>query len=328
LAASSSPNLQYCANCGTSLSPGALSCPNCGRFTYADQLKEIATRARQLLAVGQLQAAKEHWLAALKVLPPGSNEYQAVLREVAQIDARLNPQPKPDWRKRLGPFGVIIAFFAKYKFLLYGLLKFKMFFSLFAFFGVYWALFGWWFAVGMCGSIMIHEMGHYVVVRRFGFAAELPMFIPGFGAYVKWQGAGVDVGTRALISLAGPLFGFASGIAAYGIYLLTGSGVWLAVAHFAGWINLLNLIPIGFFDGGSAIQALGRQQRLALLLVSLALLFLLRDLLLIGVAAATAFRMWRGDYPAEPRERIALYFIALVIANGFLSWFSALPAHP
>jgi len=307
------------------LPPGALSCPNCGRFTYADQLKEIAIRARQLTTMGQLTAARDLWRKALELLPSGTNEYQSVVREVAQIDARLNPQPKPDWRKRLGPFGVIVAFLAKFKGAIFLLAKFKMFFSLFAFFGVYWALFGWWFAVGLCGSIFIHEMGHYVAVRRFGYSAELPMFIPGFGAYVKWNGPGVDVGTRALISLAGPLFGFISGLMCYGIYLMTGQGVWLAVAHFAGWINLLNLIPVGIFDGGSAIHALGKQQRLALLVVSVALLFLLRDFLFLGVAAGAAWQMWRKEYPPEPRQRIGLFFIALVIANGFLSWFAMLP---
>lgn len=300
-----------------------MACPNCGRFTYADQLQEIAARARQLSATGQLQAAREQWKIALSLLPQSSREFQSVAREIAQIDARLNPQAKPDWRKRLGPFGVIVAFLAKFKGVLLVLAKFKMFFSLFAFFGLYWAMFGWWFAVGMCGSIFIHEMGHYVTVRRFGYSAELPMFVPGFGAYVKWNGPGVDVGTRAVISLAGPLFGFFSGLVAFGLYYVTGNGVWMAVAHFAGWINLLNLIPIGFFDGGSAIHALGRQHRLALLLVSVALFFLLHDLLLLGVAGAAAFRMWRSDYPPDPRQRIALFFIALVIANAFLSWFSA-----
>ena len=34
--------------------------------------------------------------------------------------------------------------------------------------------------------------------------------------------------------------------------------VWLAVAQFAGWLNLINLIPVGIFDGGAALSALGR----------------------------------------------------------------------
>jgi Zn-dependent protease len=263
------------------------------------------------------------------MLPPASNEFQSVQREIAQIDARLNPQSKPDWRKRLGPFGVIVAFLAKFKGAIFALAKFKMFFSLFAFFGVYWAMFGWWFAVGMCASIFIHEMGHYVAVRRFGYSAELPMFIPGFGAYVKWNGPGVDLGTRAVISLSGPLFGFLSGILSLAIYFATGNGVWLAVAHFAGWLNLLNLIPVGIFDGGSAVLALGRQEKLGLVVVSAALALLLQTWLPVFVGAGAAFQLWRGQNPPDPRRRIGLFFIGLVIANACLSRFSEIlwPGH-
>ncbi len=290
-------------------------------------MEELATRARQLVAMGQLQSAKEHWQAILHLLPPTANEYTAVQREIAQLDARLNPKEKTDWKKRLGPLGALIAFIAKFKAVIFTLLlKGKVLFSLLAFFGVYWALFGWRFAAGMVASIFIHEMGHYVMVRRFGFQAELPMFIPGFGAYVKWNGAGVDVATRSLISLAGPFFGLLSGLLSYALFLSTHEGVWLAVAHFAGWLNLLNLIPVFIFDGRSGMAALGRQERFGVLVVCIALFALLHDILFLGVAAGTAYRIWRPDYPPEPSRRIGIYFAALVIGNGFLSWFSIVQA--
>lgn len=305
------------------MSADSLACPNCGRFTHAAQLQELAVRARQLTGIRQLQAAKEHWEAALHLLPPSSNEYQAVQREIATLDGRLHPQPKRDWRKRLGPFGVLIAFVAKFKTAALILLtKGKLFFSLFAFFALYWAMFGWWFALGLCGSVFLHEMGHYLVVRRFGFAAELPMFVPGFGAYVKWNGANVDPGVRAQISLAGPLFGLLSGLISYSIFLSTGHGVWLAVAHFAGWLNLLNLIPVSILDGGAAMNALGRQERLAVLAVSVIMFAILHDFLFLLVAAGTAFRIWKRDFPLQPKQGIAYYFVGLVLGNGFLSWFS------
>jgi Zn-dependent protease len=55
--------------------------------------------------------------------------------------------------------------------------------------------------------ILVHELGHFIAVRRRGLSADLPMFIPGFGAYVRWNAAGVTTTTRALVSLAGPLAG-------------------------------------------------------------------------------------------------------------------------
>lgn len=281
-------------------------------------------RARQLAAIGQLQAAREHWAAALKFLPPESAQARAIQREIAKLDAKLSPAPhKIDWKKRLGPLGVLIAALAKYKTLaLVFLTKAKFLISILAFVGVYWSLFGKWFAIGLTASVLLHEMGHYIMVRRFGFAAELPMFLPGLGAYVKWNGANVDAGVRAQISLAGPLFGFISGLLAYGLFLSTGHGVWLAVAQFAAWLNLLNLIPVSIFDGSSAMNALGAQGRMAVLLVSLVLFFMLHEWVFLFVALGTAYRIWKRDFPAEPRQGIAYYFIGLVVANGFLSWYA------
>ncbi len=278
--------------------------------------------------MGQVAAARDFWASALGLLPPNSSEYQAVNREIGRLNERLNPKPATDWKKRLGPLGVGIAALLKYKTAAFLLLtKFKFIISIFAFLGFYWALFGWWFALGITGSIFLHEMGHYIMVRRYGFAAELPMFLPGFGAYVKWRGADVDPGVRAQISLAGPLFGFVSGLLAYGLYISTGHNVWLAVAHVAGWLNLLNLIPVLLFDGGTAMLALGLQGRLAVLLVSLALLFVLHDFLFLFVAIGTAYRLYIRDFPAVPRQNMAYLFVSLVIANGFLSWFALNQAH-
>lgn len=287
------------------------------------QLEELARRARQLAAIGQLRAARDQWAAALQFLPLDSPQRAGVLREIQKLDARLAPKPAVNWSKRLGPLGVFLAALAKYKTLALVLLtKGKYLISILLFLGVYWGLYGWWFAVGLTGSVLLHEMGHYLMVRRFGFSAQLPMFIPGLGAYVKWNAPSVDPGVRAQISLAGPLFGFLSGLIAYGIFLSTRLPVWLAIAQFAGWLNLLNLIPVLIFDGASAMFALGAQGRLAVLLVSIVLFFVLREYLFLFVAIGTAYRLYKRDFPPDPKQGIAYYFIALVVANGFLSWFA------
>jgi Zn-dependent protease len=288
----------------------------------SDQLEQLANQARQLTALGQLQAAREHWNIVLQLLPSDSANRSGVEREIAKLDARLSPKPKTDWRKRLGPFGVILAALIKFKtVLLLVLTKGKFLFSMLAFVGLYWSLFGWPFAVGLSASILLHEMGHYIVVRMYGLKAELPMFLPGLGAYVKWQGANVDAGVRAQISLAGPLFGFLSGLLAYGVFLSTHQRVWLAVAQFAGWLNLLNLIPIGMFDGGKAMDALGKQQRLAILILSALLCIVLHEFVFGILAIATGYRLWKRDFPSQSYDVIGYYFIALAIANGLLSWF-------
>ncbi|MBV9267255.1 MAG: hypothetical protein JO061_13880 [Acidobacteriaceae bacterium] len=284
-------------------------------------MQELATRARQLIAMGQLQAARDHWQAALNLLPPTSKEHQAIRGEIAKLDARLNPQPKTDWRKRLGPLGAVVAFLIKFKTALLLLLsKGSFLFNLLGFLLFYWALYGWVFGCGLFVSILIHELGHYIVIRQYGFAAALPRFHL-FGAFVRWRGANVDPGVAAIISLAGPFFGFLSGLLAYGLFLQTHNGVWLALAQFAAWLNLLNLIPVWIFDGASAMNAIGKQERVAILIVSLILAYVLHSYLLLFVALATGYRLMRRDFPAEPRQKIAYYFVALMIGTGFLSWY-------
>jgi len=286
-------------------------------------MEQLANRARQLTALGQLPAARQHWQAILTLLPPDAAQRQGVLREIEKLDKRMSPPPKKaDWAKRLGPLGVVAAFIAKFKTALLLLItKGKFLFSILAFLGVYWSLFGWWFAVGLSASVLLHEMGHYIAVKRFGFKAELPMFLPGLGAYVKWNGANVDPGVRAQISLAGPLFGFVSGLLAYSLYSTTHQMVWLAVAQFAGWLNLINLIPVGIFDGGAAISALGRQQRLMILVTCLALAFILHEWAFGFVALGAGYRIWKRDFSLEPRQGIAFAYIAIAAANGLLSWY-------
>lgn len=299
-----------------------MACPKCHRLVHGRELDELSTQARQLAALGHLQAARDHWNAVLHLLPPESAQHRAVLREVERLNARLSPVSKKDWKKRLGPIGVLIALLVKFKsFLLLLFFKGKFLLSMLAFVGVYWALFGWWFAVGLGGSVLLHELGHYFMVRRFGFSAELPMFLPGFGAYVKWNGANVNPVVRAQISLAGPLFGLFSGLIAYGIFASTHQGVWLAVAQFAGWLNLLNLIPVAIFDGAPAMKAIGRQERFGVALACLVLWLILQEWLFLIVAIATGYRIWKRDFPAQPNRGIAYYFIALAAANGLLSWY-------
>lgn len=44
-----------------------------------------------------------------------------------------------------------------------------------SFAGIYWALYGVWFGVGLAVLILVHELGHLIAIRRRGIAAELPM---------------------------------------------------------------------------------------------------------------------------------------------------------
>src|SRR5207249_8827341 len=126
------------------------------------------------------------------------------------IDSSADDAPgddeKPWWRRgALGIVTVGLLLLSKLKFLLLGLTKASTFISMFAFFGVYWSVYGWRLALGLVLSIYIHEMGHVAMLRRLGIDAGAPMFIPGVGAFVMLKQHVAEPLTDAKIGLAGPV---------------------------------------------------------------------------------------------------------------------------
>ena len=132
--------------------------------------------------------------------------------------------------KAAGAVRPVALFLLKVKSFLFLLFKFKFLLRMLVYFGVYWALFGWQFALGFLACIFIHEMGHYVAVKRHGLRADLPVFLPGMGAYVRWYGQGVSKENLAKIALAGPVFGLGSAVACLGLFWTTHDGLFAVLA--------------------------------------------------------------------------------------------------
>jgi Zn-dependent protease len=99
---------------------------------------------------------------------------------------------------------VILGLLGKGKVLLVGLAQAKTFLSMGIALAVYASFYGWRFGLGLIASIYVHEMGHVVWLRRYGIAATAPMFIPGFGAFVRLKQHPATVGEDARVGLAGP----------------------------------------------------------------------------------------------------------------------------
>src|SRR5260370_36114 len=171
----------------------------------------------------------------------------------------------------IGGLAAIGMVLAKSKGLLLAIFKLKFLLSFFSFIWIYVLLFGWRFGAGFAVCILIHEMGHFVDIKRRGLPAELPVFLPGLGAYVRWQALGVPLETRAAVSLAGPLAGFFAALACAVLWWQTGNPLWAALARAGAVLHLLNLIPVWVLDGGQAALALSKTERIVLLTACLAL---------------------------------------------------------
>jgi Zn-dependent protease len=311
-----------CKRCSRELPAGALDCPQCHALVHEEQLERTAARARAFEANGSLWDAREQWQSALPLLPAASKQAEWIRNHILELNAAIHAPGAPDtrrkWAKWAAPLGPLAVLLAKGKTVLLLLFKLKFLLSFGAFIAVYWAAYGAWFGIGFAVSILIHELGHFIDIKRRGLPAEMPVFLPGLGAYVKWQALGVPLETRAAVSLAGPLAGwFAAGIAAL-LWFQTGNGVWGALARAGAWLNLLNLIPVWVLDGSQAVLALNRIDRAVLLAASVALAVGLREWTLLFVGAGMLWRLFTKDQPAHGSRSMTAYFLAVLAGLAFV----------
>ncbi len=313
---------QRCRGCTQELPAGALVCAQCHTLVHSEELDRIAAAAKDLEAKSQPRAAYDRWIEALALLPRDSEQAEwirghakALLKQALDAEAA---QQNSKWAKRLGPLGPLAVLAAKAKTVLLLLFKLKFLLSLAAFVAVYWALWGPKFGIGFAAVILIHEMGHFIDVKRRGLPAEMPVFLPGLGAYVKWQALGVSTETRAAVSLAGPLAGWAASIVCLATWWKTGDPLWAGLARVGAWLNVLNLIPVWILDGGTAATALGRNERFAISTIGVVLWLLLGEAVFVLLAIGAAFRAFTKDAPAKPSFAITAYYIALMVCLGLV----------
>jgi Zn-dependent protease len=317
-------NLSHtCPRCGVALATGELECGHCKTLLHADQVEQYAAHARAQEAHGDLQQAREYWLACLPLLPAQSQHAGWIRQHVQELDSAIHsgphaqqgPPTKNRWIEKLGPLGPILL----------AVWKLKPLLSFVAFFGFYWQIWGMKFGLGIALLVLFHEMGHFIDIKRRGLPADMPMFLPGLGAYVRWNAMGVPLETRAAISLAGPLAGFFTAAICAGLWFYTHYGLWAALARTGAWFNALNLIPLWIFDGSKGILPLSRIERVVVLLVSAALGYALNEWVFGLVALGAAVRLFTRDAPSEPNNSIAAYFVAVIAGLAIVLW--RIPGH-
>ena len=299
-------------------------CQQCHALVYTDKLEQLASEAKAFEAKGELHQARERWLTGLHLLPPTSNQAEWIKNHAQALDvaadaARL-PEPSDDkWAQRPVPAGEITMPAAKSSSPVTAQFKWTSLLSFVAFVGIYWAASGMKFGIGFAALILIHEMGHFIDIKRRGLPADMPVFLPGLGAYVRWQALGVSLETRAAVSLAGPLAGLLASVACAVIWWQTGNPLWATLARTGAILNLLNLIPVWVLDGGQAVLALSKMERIVLLTACLALWLALQEKMFLLVALGAGYQtLCAGNLPAHPSRATTIYFIAVLTALGVI----------
>jgi membrane-associated protease RseP (regulator of RpoE activity) len=158
-----------------------------------------------------------------------------------------------DWRRLARAIWAPIAFVGglaiKFGFV------FVKFAALFVSVGAYALIGGWQWGVGIVVLIFVHEMGHFLEAKRQGVRVSWPTFIPFFGAYVTIHRAGLTPWRSASIALAGPFVGGLGAAVCWAIGHAYDSHLFTTLGYTGFFLNLFNLIPVGFLDGGAIARA-------------------------------------------------------------------------
>ena len=302
-----------CPDCGAPLEESALSCPSCHSLTHAKELESLAAQAQQATVRGDLAAARELWLRSLALLPQDSVQYRSIKAHIENL--KTAPQSGSGWKKGAAGVGpALLLLFTKGKLLLLGLTKLSTLLSMLAFAGVYWALYGWTFAIGMVFSIYIHEMGHVLTLREYGIAASAPMFIPGLGAFIRLKQLRITPSQDSRVGRAGPIYGLGAAAFALAAGYATGAKAWDAIAHFGAVINLFNLIPVWTLDGSRGFTSQTRQQRLIILATAGVLWWVTGEVMLGLVTLGAGYRLFTKDAAQEPDNLGMAQFLGLLAA--------------
>ena len=168
--------------------------------------------------------------------------------------------------------------------------------------------------------LFIHEMGHFIAMKVFGYNGVNMFFIPLIGAMVTGEKDRISQSQRAIIVLAGPVPGvlIGCGIIAYA-QTIDHTG-----AAYAGFIflfiNILNLLPIDPLDGGKLIETLffssNEKLKQVFLIISVAIMiglgifFQEYILAIMGFFMSTRIKMLKSL--SELRKKISVYKIPLI----------------
>lgn len=125
--------------------------------------------------------------------------------------------------------------------------------------------------------LLIHELGHFIGMRLFGYKNVQMFFIPFFGAVIAGRSRNIPAYKEAIVTLLGPVPGIFFGLIFGFTYLVTKEPIYLKLTTMFLIINAFNLLPFSPLDGGRFLHEIlfSRNRYLELcgqLLASLALI--------------------------------------------------------
>ena len=213
-------------------------------------------------------------------------------------------------KKGAGRFGIVgaaLVALSKLKWVIFGAFKFlKMgatFWSMLLMMWAYSTRFGWPYSTGFVLLILVHELGHGYAARRLGLNVGAPIFIPFIGAFIALKDRPKSEFQNFVIGAGGPIAGTLGALVCLGLsFVLSRSlaNLFFALSYSAMILNLFNLMPIGFLDGGRMSAPIKLSQ------------WIVGWLTLVG---GLAYALTQLDWTPQPIALIVLFlgFVQLVL---------------
>ena len=135
--------------------------------------------------------------------------------------------------------------------------------------------------------LLVHELGHFAMMKLFKYKDVQMLFVPFMGAFVKGNRENEKQTQSLLVILAGPIPGIVIGL----ILLYLGNNnnelKWMTdLAFLFLFLNSLNLLPLDPLDGGQLLKLLvdNKQERFQLIFTFISSLVL--------ILAGWYFELW------------------------------------
>lgn len=193
--------------------------------------------------------------------------------------------------------------------------------------GIYAAIYGYKYAIGIVGLLFVHEMGHYVIAKRVGLAVSGPVFIPFVGALIGMKESPKDAVMEAQVGYGGPLFGSMAAVACLMVYWATGYELAAVLAYTGFLLNIFNLLPVHPLDGGRIVSAVSPYLWLIGIPVLVYLMIISFNpimMLIVLLGLAQVYKLWKNraelkvyyEVPLKERVQFAILYFGLVGSLG------------
>ena len=248
------------------------------------------------------------------------------------------PQPfiddrPPLYKRLLGPLAVLAALLFKFGKVAFIAIKGAKFattsITMLVSIGAYTLIWGLPFALGFVALLFVHELGHYIQLRREGVKPGKIIFVPFLGAVIGARSLGGSALAEARVGLAGPIVGSLGALAVALVAIAVDSDMLRALAFTGFFLNLFNLLPVVPLDGGRAMAAMAPWMWFVGLGAVVTLVFVWPNPILILIAILGGFEVYRrwksrkqGEegnaqyYAVRPAHRLLVgtVYVGLIVA--------------